>query len=495
MKDRIKEVLRSNKIEAVEDGFKVKGTRKLLSSKEVCNQFIIDEIDDVLPKDITLVLEEILSTPAEGIKMEQGASILEVQKIMDDLNICINVSNNTFYRKYGYNRNPIDRNEVNTLIANYNVTQRKNKDTCFSDSELFIALDALIIENRELLYKELLDKLEYDESIDESFLDTYFTKLHSTLLIEEDIDVFVTAFKHFFWQIKRRVNCQKTSFDLMLSIFGAQGIGKSTLFVEMFTDLFKDYYNPNMSVENAIDDRWTPALGNTIISNFDEIDIGKLDKISGKEMAKIKQIITGSSVKYRPLNTNTTQIVDIRTCFISTANFHFYNLLNDDSGMRRFLEFNSARLMNKHCNPVDVKWLKDNITQAFKCIDAFNNEKGYYSPDTPVGKKIAAIQATYIPRTSIKTFFIDYEFNKYTTTISHKELYEKYILWCEDLDIEPKYRKKKSNISEIVKDMFGKQAVTSNNHTHSYEYKLIKKSEIPAESVIQPLGDTKISIR
>lgn len=496
MKERIKEILDENRIESTVNGFRVKGSRKILTNKEVCNQYISDELDEVLPKDIILVLEEILSSPEEDIKMEQGASILEVQKIMNDLNIYINVSNNTFYKKYGFNRNPKDRVEVNTLITNYNTTERKNKNTCFSDSELLVALDALIIQNRDTLYEELLNAIEYDESIDDSFLDDYFTKLHNTLMIEEDIDVFITAFKHFFWQVKRRINCQKTSFDLMISIFGAQGIGKSTLFVEIFTDLFKDYYNQNMSVENAIDDRWTPALGNTFISNFDEIDTGKLDKISGKEMAKIKQIITGNSIKYRPLNTNTTQIVEIRTCFISTANFHFYSLFNDDSGMRRFLEFNSARLMNKHCNPADVNWLKDNVAKAFKCIDAFNNDKGYYSPNTPVGKKIAAIQATYIPKTSIKTFFKDYEYNTYnTSTITHKDLYEKYISWCEDLDIEPKYRKKKSNISDIVKDMFGKQTVINNNNTHSYEYKLIKKSEIPAESLIMPIGESKKPLR
>lgn len=276
--------------------------------------------------------------------------------------------------------------------------------------------------------RELMHSVIHDSS-DESFFDVYCEKLYRAYNCVEDYDVFYTIMKHNYWQIKRRLFSYPVINDIFLTLRGPQGIGKGYLVDALFGSVFGRRYIPAWSIESIVDERNTPALGNMLVVNIDEVDTGKLGTMSGKSMSEIKARITANEYTYRPLYSNSTKTIPRSATFISTSNYHVYEIMNDETGMRRFFEFNSRNREQERFDYTLVAELREDSIRAFKSIDE-ENPKGYWDVSSEVGAKISAIQATYVKMNSAEEFLCEmYTVNEeipYAECITPKDLYEEY---------------------------------------------------------------------
>ncbi len=259
-----------------------------------------------------------------------------------------------------------------------------------------------------------------------------------------------------YWCMKRLTRELSTHNDLTLTFRGAQGIGKSYLVNAMFGSVLGKFYNPSAKISDIIDDRWTPALGNMILVNIDETDVGGSSTyMSDKGMSPLKSRITNTVFSYRPLGTNNVVEVRKKATFISTSNFHIYEIMNDSSGMRRFLEFNSKNDSQERFDYKRVAKIKELALRAFQSIDE-NRDQGYWDIKSETGRKISEIQETYITKPEIVSFVESLEFDNdmsFADCISLNDLYAAYEEACREAKVQDKYRVSKKNFRRKLEDI------------------------------------------
>lgn len=332
----------------------------------------------------------------------------------------------------------VDETELQTQITNMANLYRINTGEKVTSKELLGYKDSVMFDIVDKKLSHLLGEIGYNNL---STADEYFERLHKLFAIAQDLDIFQVLMKHFVWQIKRRISEKSTYNDIMIALFGNQGIGKSFVIGAIFGELLGGFYNASISINNLLDDRWTRALSTQFLMNIEELDAGG-DRISGQSMATLKKYLTGKEATYRPMNTNNTKTIPIKASFISTANFHLCKVLNDETGMRRFFEFVSEVPKDKRVDHKEVKWLSDNALEMFQSIDE-NRTKGYWDMDSEIGHRITAIQKTYITNSAYVFISENYEVDENMLAkdgLRISELYSAYEIDCECKSIDKKFR-------------------------------------------------------
>lgn len=391
---------------------------------------------------------------------DPSAIMSELNDIFEHENIVLNFETSEYARVVGKDgngqdiMNTLNPTDLHNIISVNQYAKKINTDNGV-DPKILIGLlqyNAIQIRNNKLV--EMLDSLKYDAD-NEGFADKYFKLWHKTMDIKQSEDVFVTMMKHFTWQIKRRMMERPTYYDIMVALYGAQGIGKSFLVNGTYGGVLDRFYNASISLDNLMDERWTVALNNQFLMNIEEMDSGKMGNISGKNLATIKKVITGSEATYRPMGTNTTQSVKIKTSFISNANYHIYEIINDETGMRRFIEFNSGIEKGKQLDNAMVAKLIDYAPKMFSSINE-NLDKGYFDPTSPVGLEVAAIQESYVRKPAISEFAELLEVDKdmkYSECVAYNTLYDQYESHCVEQKVAEKYRVTKKNFRRKMEDL------------------------------------------
>lgn len=368
----------------------------------------------------------------------------------------------------------VDEDELRTQITNSINVFKMNKDIKFSTKDVLVYKDAISLDMLDKKLAFLLSEISYNGS---NISDIFFTRMHKAFQITQDLDIFITLMKHFVWQIKRRITEQSTYNDIMISIFGNQGIGKSYLINAIFGKLLGGFYNASISISNLLDERWTRALNTQFLMNIEELDAGG-DRINGQTMATLKKYLTGKEATYRPMGTNTTKTVAIKTSFISTANYHIYKVLSDETGMRRFFEFTSGINRDQRISEEDSKWLEDNALDMFCSIDE-NKSKGYWDTNNEIGLKITAIQRTYVNDSASRFLESTYKLAKNMKAkdgLKLSDIYTEYLSFCEHENIETQFRKKINNFAERIEHVFGLD-ITKTLPGKNKSFLLVKKDK------------------
>lgn len=348
----------------------------------------------------------------------------------------------------------INPTEMQTVITVNQSAKKLNTDNGVDGKILLSMLEYNKVETKRLQLEELIESVKHNPA-DADFADKYLDVMYDAMMIKEDREIFRTLMKHFAWQIKRRSMERRTYNDIMISFFGNQGVGKSYVVNNIFGSIFKKFYNASISLDNLMDERWTVALNSQFIMNIEEMDAGKMGNISGKNLAMIKKVITGSEATYRPMHTNTTQTVKIKTSFISNANFHIYDIINDESGMRRFFEFNLAVARGSRIDSTKVSKLVEHAGRFFSSINEAL-ERGYWDTTNEVGVKITAIQESYIKKPAIVEFCEQLEVVNdmgYSDCIAFETLYDQYTAYCIDQGVKDQYRVSKKNFRRKMEDI------------------------------------------
>lgn len=365
----------------------------------------------------------------------------------------------------------VDEIELQTNIINMTNLIRINTGAKITAKDLLTYKDAIMFDQVDKKLQVLLGAVSYNGS---NSADNFFTRLHNTLKINEDLDIFQTMMKHFVWQIKRRTAELSTYNDIMIAIFGAQGIGKSYLINAIFGDIFGGFYNASISLDNLLDDRWTRALSTQFLMNIEELD-SKGDKLNGQSMGTLKKYLTGTEATYRPMGTNTPKTVKIKSSFISTANLHLSTILSDETGMRRFIEFNSLIPSNTRVNYTEVKWLRDNSLSMFQSIDE-SKPQGYWDTTNEVGLKVTEIQKSYITNTAYKflreNFMVDLNI-KAKDGLQIMDLYDMYKDHFRSHNSDTKYLVKIDNFKSALERVFDLTEITKKTSGGNKHY-LIK---------------------
>lgn len=319
---------------------------------------------------------------------------------------------------------------------------------------------------------------------DDAFREQYLTVWHKVFKIEQDLDIWVTLMSHFFCQIKCRIYDIPTKWQMMIAIFGEQGIGKSHVCRQIVGEMLGDYYDSSVTLDRLCDERNAKILMDNYCLNIEELtQSGSNDvqsAIRNGSAGKLKTIITEIKGSFRPMRTNDSEKIRINASILSNANFHIYDIVNDESGMRRFFEFSSKQPKNVSVHitdPEDVQFLYDNSMRFIRSINE-NTMEGYFNPNTEIGAKVTAIQNSYIKVNTFSEFLsVTYVSASLDTPnkewITKKEIVEEYLAYLKAQGIDSKFAIK--NIDSKLRDAYGVDACKKVNNLNRF---CIKKIDV-----------------
>ena len=139
------------------------------------------------------------------------------------------------------------------------------------------------------------------------------------------------VFRHFIWQVKRKIFGKKVYDHLMPIIYGSQGIGKSEAIKRFLSPLDGLWIEGKFT--DLIDDRNSKFFESNYIMFFDE-----MKGATKADIEEIKERITADFIKFRLLYSHNMMRVENNCTFIGTSNKPVSLLIRDESGMRRFYE-------------------------------------------------------------------------------------------------------------------------------------------------------------
>jgi hypothetical protein len=295
---------------------------------------------------------------------------------------------------------------------------------------------------------KLAKKVTYDASCI-SKLDESIEFFYNWWQIKEDKDIFFTLMKQWMWQVKRYLFDKKVTYHIWLNFRGATGLGK-TIWIELLCKPFSEVYSQTQ-VDVLLDSsREIKKLTDNYILNFDEIAIHNnkanyTDVVSAADMAIIKQLLTASVFETRIMG-GQTQMKAARTfSVISSSNEHLYDTFYDASTMRRYFEFICQ--VTKITDFTKLNDVLKDVEEIWKGIDE-NNDAGYFDPNSDVGRKIAAIQATYYPTNTTVYQWLEeanklqlLDFDSLDGVSAEETVYGKYLDWCSRENVKHKTRR------------------------------------------------------
>lgn len=186
-------------------------------------------------------------------------------------------------------------------------------------------------------------------------------------------ELFKAVIKHFIWSIKWKMNKgEKCLYNLFVNLEGEQGCGKS-MFAEHLGEKILGNYFGNSDIDVLGDQFGAAILEDKFLINFDELV--KTDT----PVEKIKQITTAEKTEYRKMMSEKYIQHYIRASFMSTCNKPIYEIINDETGNRRFANFKFMDGCIKDdtvlCAELDKLW-EENVVALWKSIDE-NLPNGY----------------------------------------------------------------------------------------------------------------------
>lgn len=186
-------------------------------------------------------------------------------------------------------------------------------------------------------------------------------------------ELFKAVIKHFIWSIKWKMNkgtmCLQ---NLFINLEGEQGCGKSQFSEHLGKAVLGNYFTTG-DIDMLGDQFGAAILEDKFLINFDELVRNDVP------VEKIKQITTAEKTTNRKMMAEKYINHYIRASFMSTCNKPIYEVINDETGNRRFANF---KFMNgcikdevELCAKLDKLWA-DNIVALWKSVDE-NLPNGY----------------------------------------------------------------------------------------------------------------------
>ena len=223
----------------------------------------------------------------------------------------------------------------NENCKNLGAVGRSYQAEKFNYNDFNIALETWRRDGLKKAKIKLQEELKYDG-------------IGSTLLAEQFIQLLtgktergdVGALLHCIWQVKRKLNNQRTGWEMMLVLYGGQhGSGKSTALEALLEPIRMFRVSANLT--DLTDERWREMLASNFAVMLSELSGG--DKAS---MEELKRLITDPEVAYRPMRTNSIVTIKQNCSFFGSSNKNTNEIFHDEQ-MRRFYQVNTAEEIDK----------------------------------------------------------------------------------------------------------------------------------------------------
>ena len=348
-----------------------------------------------------------------------------------------------------------DKKDLEDYLTMVNATA--NGGPGFNVGEIKATLGTTLKEWEAITLHELIDKLTFDKSY-EDFTTEFLRNLYNYWKIKEDFDVYCTLMKQWMWCVKRKMWNRDVRHHIWLNYFGTTGFGKSE-FIKRFTKPFTDFYAEGGLEIFADQGREYKKFCNNFILFFDELSQNNQStladaKLTTNTLNAIKASVTGEEMDVRILGGQEQNKIKIRYTPISAANYHLYDIIYDETSMRRFFEFNVGR--DKMPTKTDFDYLNkllEHSIEAFKGINEDNND-GYFNPENDVGRIVRETQSHYLPTKTTVNVWIR-KCNVKAGKTPSDLLYADYKSWCKEYGYNPRNLE---GYNEILASRFSRNA-------------------------------------
>jgi hypothetical protein len=250
-----------------------------------------------------------------------------------------------------------------------------------------------------------------------------FVKFMTGTDAPRDLDIHV--FRHFLWQVKRRVHGLSTEWEMMPLFTGGQGFGKTRHLERLWGSI------PGLINFTAQGQRLTilkDDFGRRIFNRCYIIPFDEMSNAASMDMETLKMMITAHTVDARVMRAEDYQSFRMNATFYGTSNVSGSANLSDATGMRRFWEFTAP---NRQYRDEDGVFLENlGLAGVFAGIDA---REGSVSPIKPHLVALQALQAsTFKARDPLSQFFDEYVVRtEEPKRIRRSVLHKVFRNWCE----------------------------------------------------------------
>lgn len=337
---------------------------------------------------------------------------------------------NTGWTSITYVYNDIPRNKTLEDLKAALMEDVYQNQLAYKTEEVKITLDCIARDMSSSAVAFIFKKIAFNESMINP-CDRFLRGLYDFLKPTESYEIFMTLMKHWGWMCKRRMLGRDVVWHIWPNLYGATGIGKTTLLKKLCSPM-ADYTavtNISMLFDST---REFAKLSEYYVLIFDELAVNMEGEAGGSitddNLATMKSIISGDFIDVRIYGTQKQSKQKITFVPISAANHHLYDIIYDPTSMRRFFEFHCTAEKPKDFNEIN-KFL-DHSDVFWQGIDE-NLERGYWDPSSDIGEEISKIQAAYYPTRTTTSLWI--KANSVTKGTSRgTAAYRHYLNWCRE---------------------------------------------------------------
>lgn len=275
-----------------------------------------------------------------------------------------------------------------------------------STQQLNDAVYMWIAESKLLIRENYRQKLSYMPGRDR------FIEL-SRILEGKENELTAAVFRHWVWQIKRKLNGLTVVHHLMPVLCGASGGGKSKFVARLIAPL--EEITTIADFEVVSDSRQKHVMGKYPVIFFDEMGYAAKTDVDA-----LKHVISADEITYRPLNTNGwVSLYNIST-FIGASNKEVIDLIKDPTSARRYYQVDCQDRL---------PWDEVN---AFPMVELWNHiDENGPPPIEPYLEKLTEVQADIKAPTTVEEWFKQRAVLDESARTTPTMAYEDYADWCQ----------------------------------------------------------------
>jgi Cdc6-like AAA superfamily ATPase len=279
----------------------------------------------------------------------------------------------------------------------------------FSQSELNAAFNDYMGTQADAAFERLKTLIAYSPKIE---AEEHVEKVMRIFLNQEPTSLDVAVFKHMFWQVKQRMWNKPARHELIISFFGKQGAGKTTLARQLGSPI-KDLFVERSMREIIGDERNNFMLQKAYLLLFEE-----LENASKVDIDSLKAVTSKDRTNWRMLGKNADDNGFNNTTFLCTSNKPIRQVFYDPTGMRRFYEYTCAdEIPRRQINSVDFTKLWQSVDEAApspiedRLKDLYTHQNTYYRQQGTVESFIEdlGLEKTNEDGATLKKLYEDYK--------------------------------------------------------------------------------------
>lgn len=311
--------------------------------------------------------------------------------------------------------------------------------------EVKTAVTVMAMKKQQEALKKMVDNIKYDPKYVEAG-ERYLRALYGFFKPTASFEKWCMMLRHWAWQVKRKVFNLEVMNHIWINFMGGTGLGKTTALKKMTSPL--DDFVSQTTVAKLFDDtKEIKRLTENYVLIFDELALNVESETGGTlnadQKAILKSMLSGDKLDARVYGTQQQSKRKITFSCISSANTHLYDVIFDETSMRRFYEFDCKG--TKPDSYDEINKFLDNSYVFWRSIDESLDE-GYWDIHSEVGREICKEQGEYYPTKTTTSLWIA-ACSVTAGNTSGSIAYKSYSNWCKNTGNRSK------NMQNFVRDI------------------------------------------